>query len=411
MLDPFSSGPSTGGNPVSDEGDNDAVLDPIVTEAITNERDRTMILQFESRIEAFIEDKSRVRLSFPPMSSYHRLILHKIAEYYRIDHPSQLLPDGKRQIVLLKQIYSRVPQVRICDMESGVSPTAQLAPSAAIPPAPARQMRIMRRSDVVRPPSASNQPTPNDTDQSLQSREEAYAKARAKLFEFEDPEECNSSQALEEAQYNMDNRRWDIEPHEQDLYRRNVGVYDRSTNVPPSVYYTPPSLSNGSSQWDAHRPASYSSSNPQFWNPPMHPMAHAVHISEYSHPSPATHPRQSLQSSLRQFPSSLQNLFVNDSKVDNDVWDYREPQRDQQRNGIQDYSFCTSMLEVYDLPHGAKNYQIDVLLENLKQRRCSLSWLPDNRIIAVFESASEALTALQQIKDPKYKLRPFSGAT
>lgn len=55
------------------------------------------------------------------------------------------------------------------------------------------------------------------------------------------------------------------------------------------------------------------------------------------------------------------------------------------------------MLEIYDLPEGAKNYQIDMLLDGLKQRNCSLKWIADGRIIAVFETASAALLALQEV--------------
>lgn len=38
--------------------DDDVVLDRIVLEAMENERDRGMILQFESQIEAFVKDDS-----------------------------------------------------------------------------------------------------------------------------------------------------------------------------------------------------------------------------------------------------------------------------------------------------------------------------------------------------------------
>jgi hypothetical protein len=64
MLEPSSTGPSVysavGGDPVLDDTSDDAALDSIVVEAMDNERDRVMILQFESQIEAFVKDKTSV---------------------------------------------------------------------------------------------------------------------------------------------------------------------------------------------------------------------------------------------------------------------------------------------------------------------------------------------------------------
>lgn len=60
MLEP--TGPSfysaVGGDPVADDGGLDVQLDPIVIEALENDRDRVMILQFETQIEAFVKDKT-----------------------------------------------------------------------------------------------------------------------------------------------------------------------------------------------------------------------------------------------------------------------------------------------------------------------------------------------------------------
>lgn len=77
-------------------------IDPILVQALGNDRDRPLLMQFEAQVEAFLRDPNQDRVMFPPMSSYHRLLLHKVADLYRIEHPSLRTPDGQRHLVLVK---------------------------------------------------------------------------------------------------------------------------------------------------------------------------------------------------------------------------------------------------------------------------------------------------------------------
>lgn len=124
---------------------------------------------------------------------------------------------------------------------------------------------------------------------------------------------------------------------------------------------------------------------------------------------------------ITSFPAPIQSLFANDSKIDDEAWILAD-QADHRSISTSDYScmifvelirpmclaesktVCTSMLEIYDLPEGAKNYQVDMLLDSLKQRNCSLKWIADGRVIAIFESASAALAALQQVFHCSYNV-------
>ena len=49
---------STGTEAPVENGEDDVALDRIVLEAMENERDRVMILQFENQIEAFVKDEA-----------------------------------------------------------------------------------------------------------------------------------------------------------------------------------------------------------------------------------------------------------------------------------------------------------------------------------------------------------------
>jgi hypothetical protein len=134
---------------------------------------------------------------------------------------------------------NRSPRIRICDMPCNIGFNCSASVSSQ---APAPPMRIMRRSRSEKSPSnARSAPGPSESEtslqvcsllgyclllssNSLQSREEAYAKARAKLFQIEDDSNVDESLTVEDMQY-QESRNFDIEPHEEELYRRNVRYY------------------------------------------------------------------------------------------------------------------------------------------------------------------------------------------
>lgn len=51
-----------------------------------NPRDRMMLLKLEQDILDFISNNQSPRRKFPPMTSYHRMLLHRVAAYFGLDH-------------------------------------------------------------------------------------------------------------------------------------------------------------------------------------------------------------------------------------------------------------------------------------------------------------------------------------
>ncbi|XP_074158015.1 R3H domain-containing protein 1 isoform X10 [Sminthopsis crassicaudata] len=51
-----------------------------------NPRDRMMLLKLEQEILDFIGNNESPRKKFPPMTSYHRMLLHRVAAYFGLDH-------------------------------------------------------------------------------------------------------------------------------------------------------------------------------------------------------------------------------------------------------------------------------------------------------------------------------------
>lgn len=51
-----------------------------------NSKDRNLILNAERELVGLMEDHTRQSVSFQPMSSYERMIIHRVAAYFGLDH-------------------------------------------------------------------------------------------------------------------------------------------------------------------------------------------------------------------------------------------------------------------------------------------------------------------------------------
>lgn len=82
-------------------------MDEFLLNALNNPRDRLTLLKLEQQLELFVLDETKNKLEFPPCSSYHRLILHRVAAYFRLQHVVVDV-DSKRRVVLYKSPESRM---------------------------------------------------------------------------------------------------------------------------------------------------------------------------------------------------------------------------------------------------------------------------------------------------------------
>ncbi|XP_075872050.1 R3H domain-containing protein 1-like isoform X2 [Nelusetta ayraudi] len=77
-----------------------------------NPRDRIMLLKLEQEILDFISNKESQKRKFPPMTSYHRMLLHRVAAYFGMDH--NVDPSGK-SVVINKTSSTRIPDQKFCE--------------------------------------------------------------------------------------------------------------------------------------------------------------------------------------------------------------------------------------------------------------------------------------------------------
>ncbi len=61
-------------------------LEHVLQEAIEDPRNKTQLLRYEQDVQKFLRDASAQMFSFPAMGGYHRLMVHRLAEYYCMEH-------------------------------------------------------------------------------------------------------------------------------------------------------------------------------------------------------------------------------------------------------------------------------------------------------------------------------------
>ncbi|KAJ8349807.1 hypothetical protein SKAU_G00249370 [Synaphobranchus kaupii] len=77
-----------------------------------NPRDRMMLLKLEQEILDFISNNESQRRKFPPMTSYHRMLLHRVAAYFGLDH--NVDPSGK-SVIINKTTNTRIPDQKFSE--------------------------------------------------------------------------------------------------------------------------------------------------------------------------------------------------------------------------------------------------------------------------------------------------------
>ncbi|XP_076579639.1 R3H domain-containing protein 1 isoform X3 [Chaetodon auriga] len=77
-----------------------------------NPRDRIMLLKLEQDILDFISNNESQKRKFPPMTPYHRMLLHRVAAYFGMDH--NVDPSGK-SVVINKTTNTRIPDQKFSE--------------------------------------------------------------------------------------------------------------------------------------------------------------------------------------------------------------------------------------------------------------------------------------------------------
>ncbi|KFV06553.1 R3H domain-containing protein 1 [Pterocles gutturalis] len=135
-----------------------------------NPRDRMTLLKLEQEILDFIGNNEVPRKKFPPMTSYHRMLLHRVAAYFGLEHN---VDQSGKAVIVNKTSNTRIPDQKFCEhIKDEKSDDFQkryiLKRDNSSLDKDDNQMRIRLKDDR--------------RSKSIEEREEEYQRARERIF-------------------------------------------------------------------------------------------------------------------------------------------------------------------------------------------------------------------------------------
>lgn len=217
--------------------------DPKLLEALESPRDRIWVLKLEQDIFDFVKDPAESSLNLPQCNAYHRMLAHKIADYYMLGH---IVDDSASAVRLYK-----TPSCRIPPPLTGITTPST---AASTPPPAAPQMKILRRGIDSGPVLANGSNIPSkggseDGDEddkkpkmpaSREEREARYEAARLRIMGSARPTET-----LEESKPKTDSRSSSVNGKKSKKKQRSSSDDEFEARSAYSAYYTPPYNSTG----------------------------------------------------------------------------------------------------------------------------------------------------------------------
>ncbi|XP_057562314.1 cAMP-regulated phosphoprotein 21 isoform X10 [Hippopotamus amphibius kiboko] len=137
-----------------------------------NSRDRMILLKMEQEIIDFIGDNNNHYKKFPQMSSYQRMLVHRVAAYFGLDHN---VDQTGKSVIINKTNSTRIPEQRFCDhLKDDKGEESQ-------------KRFILKRdnSSVDKEDTQQNRMHPFRDDRrskSIEEREEEYQRVRERIF-------------------------------------------------------------------------------------------------------------------------------------------------------------------------------------------------------------------------------------
>uniref|UniRef100_A0A8C8H9L9 R3H domain containing 2 n=1 Tax=Oncorhynchus tshawytscha TaxID=74940 RepID=A0A8C8H9L9_ONCTS len=147
-----------------------------------NPRDRMMLLKLEQDILEFINDDDNQYKKFPQMTSYHRMLLHRVAAYFGMDHN---VDQTGKAVIINKTGNTRIPDQRFSEH---IKDERNLD---------FQKKFILKRDDVSMDKDDNQIRVPlqdGRRSKSIEEREEEYQRVRDRIFAREVSGYSSSSQ-------------------------------------------------------------------------------------------------------------------------------------------------------------------------------------------------------------------------
>ncbi|XP_077037835.1 R3H domain-containing protein 1 isoform X11 [Agelaius phoeniceus] len=189
-----------------------------------NPRDRMMLLKLEQEILDFIGNNEVPRKKFPPMTSYHRMLLHRVAAYFGLEHN---VDQSGKSVIVNKTSNTRIPDQKFCEhIKDEKSDDFQkryiLKRDNSSLDKDDNQMRIRLKDDR--------------RSKSIEEREEEYQRARERIFAQDSlcsQENYFTDKRIQEEETNSTQQRRQILRINKEASGRSANSHQSSTETEP----------------------------------------------------------------------------------------------------------------------------------------------------------------------------------
>ncbi|XP_053838222.1 R3H domain-containing protein 1 isoform X6 [Vidua macroura] len=189
-----------------------------------NPRDRMMLLKLEQEILDFIGNNEVPRKKFPPMTSYHRMLLHRVAAYFGLEHN---VDQSGKSVIVNKTSSTRIPDQKFCEhIKDEKSDDFQkryiLKRDNSSLDKDDNQMRIRLKDDR--------------RSKSIEEREEEYQRARERIFAQDSlcsQENYFTDKRIQEEETNSTQQRRQILRINKEASGRSANSHQSSTETEP----------------------------------------------------------------------------------------------------------------------------------------------------------------------------------
>ncbi|MBN3306553.1 R3HD1 protein, partial [Amia calva] len=195
-----------------------------------NPRDRMMLLKLEQEILDFISNNETQRRKFPPMTSYHRMLLHRVAAYFGLDHN---VDQTGKSVIINKTSSTRIPDQKFSehikdDKNDDFQKRYILKRDNSSMDKDDNTMRIRLKDDR--------------RSKSIEEREEEYQRARERIFA---QDEKNHALSFSKNAYRIqDDEASNSTQQRRQIFRVNKDVSGRSANSRQSSSENEPKYSD-----------------------------------------------------------------------------------------------------------------------------------------------------------------------
>ncbi|KAM3935067.1 R3H domain-containing protein 2 isoform 3-T3 [Leptodactylus fuscus] len=184
-----------------------------------NPRDRMMLLKLEQEILEFINDNSNQFKKFPQMTSYHRMLLHRAAAYFGMDHN---VDQTGKAVIINKTSNTRIPEQRFSEHIKDEKNCEF------------QQRFILKRDDASMDRDDNQIRVPlqdGRRSKSIEEREEEYQRVRERIFARESAQNGHipDNRLYREGFSTISHKRRQLFRGNRDLLNRGSGSHQSST--------------------------------------------------------------------------------------------------------------------------------------------------------------------------------------